>query len=88
MYALDKRTPLQDLVGLFELYGWNYAYYTWRADTEEWNGFNLEYGPDPNNHVLLPKNSQLSIFKMHWVQNVDFPSMDGESKTPSKANND
>jgi len=63
---------LEDQTGLFEQYGWNYAYYTWRADSDDWDGFNLENGPDPDNHTPAPDNPLLSVFKERWAQNVDY----------------
>ncbi len=70
----------RDLTALFEGYGWNYVYYTWRADDAEWDGFNLEYGLDPSNHAPLRDNPLLDIHVERWAQNVDFP---GESAPAS-----
>lgn len=66
---------LEDQIGLFEKYGWNYAYYTWRADTDDWDGFNLENGPDPQNHTLDSDNPLLAVFRARWARNADFPGV-------------
>jgi hypothetical protein len=63
----------RDLTALFEQYGWNYVYYTWRADTIDWDGFNLEYGTDPNNHTIELDNPLLGVYLDRWSRNIDFP---------------
>jgi cysteinyl-tRNA synthetase len=64
---------LHDQTGLFEQFGWNYAYYVWRGDELYFDGFNMEYGPDPQNHVPISDNPLLSAFLNRWAQNVYFP---------------
>lgn len=69
----DVTTFLSDQMELFEQYGWNYAVYVWRGDEPDFDGFNLEYGPDPTNHASVLDNPLLRIFRDHWALNVDFP---------------
>jgi aryl-phospho-beta-D-glucosidase BglC (GH1 family) len=64
---------LYDQTDLFEQYGWNYAVYVWRGDEPYFDGFNLEFGPDPENHASAPGNPLLGVFLGRWAQNVDFP---------------
>ncbi len=75
-WALDAATFVSDEIALFEQYGWNYAYYVWRGDEPEFDGFNIEYGTDPGNHVPILRNPLLNAFTAYWSQNVDFPSSD------------
>jgi hypothetical protein len=65
---------LQDQTELFEQYGWSYAVYVWRGDEPGFDGFNLEYGPDPDNHAPDPVNPLLDLFRQRWAQNKHFPS--------------
>jgi hypothetical protein len=67
----------RDQTELFEEHGWNYAYYTWRTDDGEWDGFNLEIGTDPENHSGDPENPLLAVHRDRWDRNVDFPSAIG-----------
>lgn len=64
---------VRDQTDLFERYGWNYAYYTWRADAADWDGFNHEYGPDPEVHTPVSDNPLLAVHRERWAQNEDFP---------------
>jgi uncharacterized protein (TIGR01370 family) len=64
---------LYDQTDLFEQYGWNYAIYVWRGDEPYFDGFNLEYGPDPENHAPILDNPLLSILRDRWTKNIDFP---------------
>ncbi len=72
----DADAFLHDQTELFEEYGWNYAVYVWRGDEADFDGFNLEYGPDPGNHAPAPENPLLNVFLDRWARNTDFP---GES---------
>lgn len=65
---------LRDQTGLFERYGWHYSVYVWRGDELYFDGFNLEYGKDPDNHVPVPENPLLGVFIARWAQNVHFPA--------------
>jgi len=69
----DAANFLSDQTGLFEQYGWNNAIYVWRGDETDFDGFNMEYGPDPKNHAIIPDNPLLGILRERWAQNVDFP---------------
>jgi len=64
----------RDQTAVFEEHGWNYAYYTWRTGDGEWDGFDLEFGVDPESHDTDPENSLLAVHRDRWAQNVDFPS--------------
>jgi hypothetical protein len=64
----------RDQTALFEEYGWNYAYYTWRTGDGEWDGFDLEFGTDPESHDVDPENPLLAVHRDRWAQNLDFPS--------------
>lgn len=64
----------RDQTAMFEEHGWNYAYYTWRTGDGEWDGFDLEFGTDPESHVADPENPLLAVHRDHWAGNVDFPS--------------
>lgn len=66
-------TFLHDQTELFEQYGWNYAVYVWRGDEPYFDGFNLEYGPDPENHTPILDNPLLGVLRGRWTRNVDFP---------------
>ena len=63
---------LRDQTELFEQYGWNYAVYVWRGDEPYFDGFNLEVGPDSENHVLDLDNPLLQIFRERWAQNLHY----------------
>ena len=64
---------IDDEVGLFEEYGWNYAFYVWRGDVVDFDAFNMEYGPDRNNTSAVAENSLLSASTVEWSQYTDFP---------------
>jgi cysteinyl-tRNA synthetase len=64
---------LRDQMDLFEAYGWNYAVYVWRGDEPGFDGFNVEYGPNPDSHEQDLNNDLLRIFLENWALNVDFP---------------
>ncbi|MHC4444243.1 MAG: cellulase family glycosylhydrolase [Planctomycetota bacterium] len=64
---------ISDLTGLFEQYGWNYAYYVWRGDETDFNGYNIEYGSDRNNTNPIPNNPLQAAFTAHWSKNTNFP---------------
>jgi len=64
---------LRDQTELFEQFGWNYPVYVWSGDEQYFDGFNLEYGPDPSSHSPLVPNALLDVFTDRWTQNVDFP---------------
>jgi hypothetical protein len=64
---------LRDEIEIFEQHGWNYAYYVWRGDEPDFDGFNLEYGADPDNHTSQPGNPLFSLFTAQWSLNLDFP---------------
>jgi len=66
---------LRDEVGIFEERGWNYAYYVWRGDEEYFDGFNLEYGPDPEIHTIDLDNPVMIVFLDRWAQNALFPDV-------------
>ncbi len=69
----DALSYHRDLLDIFEREGWNYAVYVWRGDDTEdgetFDGFNLEYGTDPDNHTLLPGNALLSLYTTFWSRN-------------------
>lgn len=69
----DAVTFLHDQTDLFEQYGWNYAVYVWRGDEPDFDGFNLEYGSNPEAHSPVPNNPLLGVILDRWAQNVDFP---------------
>jgi cysteinyl-tRNA synthetase len=64
---------LQDQMALFESYGWNYAVYVWRGDEPGFDGFNLEYGPDPDVHERMTDNELISRFVDNWALNAHYP---------------
>lgn len=66
---------LRDQMGFFEEYGWNYAVYVWRGDESGFDGFNLEFGPDPDDHQQDLQNDLMGIFLDKWALNVDFPGI-------------
>jgi hypothetical protein len=66
---------IRDQINLFEEYGWNYAYYVWRGDDLYFDGFNMEYGPDPSDHHLLDGNEVLQAHIEYWSENVFFPML-------------
>jgi cysteinyl-tRNA synthetase len=70
---------LQDQISLFEETGWNHAAYVWRGDEPDFDGFNLEYGPDPGAHSAIPDNPLLTLFRQQWTLNSVFPTTAGES---------
>jgi hypothetical protein len=64
-----------DLTAIFEEYGWHYVYYVWRGDELYFDGFNLEYGADPESHEPVPDNALLAVYLDRWTQNVDYPAV-------------
>jgi cysteinyl-tRNA synthetase len=80
----DAPAFLEDQINLFEEYGWNHAVYVWRGDEPEFDGFNLEMGPDPGNHRPDHDNTLLNVFRESWQQNTTFPNIDGNVGATSK----
>ena len=76
---------LRDQTELFEQHGWNYAVYVWRGDEPDFDGFNLEFGTDPDNHVPIPDNPLLGVFRERWAENADFPGGPGQIVTGTSA---
>lgn len=74
---------LADQIGLFESYGWNHAVYVWRGDEPEFDGFNLELGPDPDNHRPEANNPLLQVLLENWQRNTHFPSRQERLETES-----
>jgi cysteinyl-tRNA synthetase len=70
-----------DQISLFEEYGWNYAYYVWRGDDAYFDGFNMEYGPDPSSHAEVPGSEVLQVHLDRWSENTFFPFSADESVT-------
>jgi cysteinyl-tRNA synthetase len=68
---------LEDQIDIFEENGWNHAVYVWRGDEPEFDGFSLEFGPDPENHELDPDNPFLTLLRESWSQNRYFPEGSG-----------
>ena len=66
-------TYVSDEMSLFEQYGWNYAFYVWRGDDVGFDGFNVEYGLERNNHAPGSGNPLEQAFTDRWRQNVSFP---------------
>jgi cysteinyl-tRNA synthetase len=64
---------LRDQTELFEAYGWNYAVYVWRGDEPDFDGFNLEYGTDPEKHGPSPDNPLLGVYLQRWIENEEYP---------------
>ena len=69
----DAEAFLRDQTELYEQFGWNYAVYVWRGDEPYFDGFNLEFGPDPENHAVILVNPLLGMFRDRWAQNVHVP---------------
>ena len=84
----DAAAFLRDQTDLFEQYGWNYAVYVWRGDEPDFDGFNLEFGPDPENHAPILDNPLLGVFRDRWAQNVDFPGAPTALATGGEAPSD
>jgi aryl-phospho-beta-D-glucosidase BglC (GH1 family) len=63
---------LRDITNNFELLGWNYTYYVWRFDEDNWDGFNLEHGPDPNIEINVQDNPIIKVFIEKWKTNLTF----------------
>jgi cysteinyl-tRNA synthetase len=74
---------LRDEIEIFEKNGWNYAYYVWRGDEPDFDGFNLEYGSDPDQHTAVIDNPLISLITSRWRENIDFPSNLFRSETPA-----
>ena len=72
---------LSDLMSIFEQHGWHYAYYVWRGDEEYFDGFNMEYGSDPDNHAPDKDNPLFRVLLHRWESNIDFPSASETTKT-------
>jgi hypothetical protein len=72
---------LSDLMDIFEQHRWHYAYYAWRGDEEYFDGFNMEYGPDPDNHTSVENNLLLRVFTDRWEHNIDYPSTIGDAQS-------
>jgi aryl-phospho-beta-D-glucosidase BglC (GH1 family) len=68
----------KDVITLFEKYGWNYTAYAWRnndGDSESdyiYDGFNLEHGPDPENHLRIKNNPLFNVHALSWRKNRKF----------------
>jgi len=70
-------TFISDRIGLFEGYGWNHAYYVWRGDEIDFNGYNIEYGSDRNNSWPIANNPVQRAYTDRWAQNAHFPAPAG-----------
>jgi cysteinyl-tRNA synthetase len=75
---------IRDQTSLFEKYGWNYAYYVWRGDEVYFDGFNMEYGPDPSRHSPEAGNEVMELYLERWEQNVYFPATGPEPSGQSQ----
>lgn len=64
---------IRDQTSLFEQYGWNYSYYVWRGDEPSFDGYNMELGPDPDEHAPDLDNDLLAVQLERWSDNVHFP---------------
>ena len=81
----DAADFIHDQTGLFEEYGWNYAYYVWRGDEVGFDGFNMEHGIDPANHTPGEDNDLIQMNAQRWSQNEYFPmgsASDNQPTTP------
>jgi endoglucanase len=53
---------LKDCIELFEDYGWDWSYHAYR----EWDGWSVEYGPDPNDHKPTAEPSDRKQLLLEW----------------------
>jgi hypothetical protein len=80
---------LRDRTGLFEEYGWNYAFYVWRGDETSFDGFNMELGVIPETHEPSDDSPLMALFRDRWIQNVYVPGLSAsglrEISSPERA---
>jgi hypothetical protein len=83
-YGLVRWAPgagafMDDLMGLFEDRGMNYALWEWGPSfhqeyTDEVNAFNFRFGPDPDNTEDVETSDLLTVILKYWELNTHRPS--------------
>jgi len=66
-WAPGADTYLRDCIDLFEEYGWDWTYHAYR----EWDGWSVEHGSDPQNHLPTSEPNTRKTILLDWFkQNV------------------
>ncbi|MBE9569258.1 MAG: cellulase family glycosylhydrolase [Proteobacteria bacterium] len=76
----DASQFMDDLMGLLEQRGMNYALWEWASSWEPFawnNAFNFRHGPDLNNQTDVSTSDLLKVIKKYWGRNTVRPSTMG-----------
>ena len=76
-WAADGPAFLVQQQNLMEQYGLNYAIWSWSSSwglTQGYDGFIYRFGPDPENHQVMPDNELTVALRVVWLQNEKRPS--------------
>ncbi|MFQ5795420.1 MAG: glycoside hydrolase family 5 protein [Candidatus Bipolaricaulia bacterium] len=69
---------MNDLMGLFEQRGLNYALWEWQTSwppfAEEVHDFDFRLGPDPNNRADVASSDLMDVITQYWGRNTVRPS--------------
>jgi len=69
---------LQDLMGLFEENGWNYAIWerstSYRPFEEKVHAFNFRFGSNPESRQYIDGNPLMKSILLYWSMNIVYPS--------------
>lgn len=72
-FGCNRRVPscivfLDDLISVFEEYGWSYTHFLWRdGETDAPGGGGFDYETEPSGTAAVPESSYMRMFKKHWL---------------------
>jgi len=61
---------LRDCINLFEEYGWDWTYHAYR----EWDGWSVEHGSDPQNHLPTSEPNTRKTILLNWFEQNQRPT--------------
>lgn len=61
---------LRDCIDLFEEYGWDWTYHAYR----EWDGWSVEHGSDPQNHLPTSEPNTRKTILLNWFEQNQRPT--------------
>ena len=76
-WAADGPAFLVQQQNLMDQLGLNYAIWSWSSSwglTQGYDGFIYRFGPDPDNHRVIPNNELTVALRVAWLQNEKRPS--------------
>ncbi len=71
-WAPGAANYLRDCIDIFEEYGWDWTYHAYR----EWDGWSVEHGSDPQDHLPTKAPSDRKTILLNWFgKNVQPPEL-------------